>query len=315
MIIPCYNYGQYLSEAVQSVLDQTLQDFEIVVVDDGSTDEQTKQIISQLNNPKIRVIRQENKGLSAARNAGIKEAKGEFIVPLDADDKLDPTYLEKCLWVFEHNAQAGWVYTATQTFGDYDYVWLEEFDFQRFLERNLIPATAMYRKKDWEIVGGYDESFIAYEDWEFWMKFLTQDLCPVFLPEPLFLYRKHHPSMLNVVGEPNFPDIKEKIKKIHQDLYHREFVFPQNLEVHFPEGSLSSLISLARQGQDQLQENRQTISFLKGQVEDFNTSIDQLRAEHDKIWGELQQIKNSRGWKIISFLHKIRVKLPILRRW
>ena len=100
LIIPCYNYGQYISEAIESVLKQTYQNFEIIVIDDGSTEELTKQVVSELNYPKSKVIRQENRGLSAPRNGGIREARGEFIVPLDADDKLHPTFLQKCLLIF-----------------------------------------------------------------------------------------------------------------------------------------------------------------------------------------------------------------------
>jgi glycosyltransferase involved in cell wall biosynthesis len=94
VIIPCFNQGPYLDEAVDSVLAQTFQDFEILVVDDGSTDAETIKILRDFARPKTRIIRTENQGLSAARNNGIREAMGEYILPLDADDKIGPGYLE-----------------------------------------------------------------------------------------------------------------------------------------------------------------------------------------------------------------------------
>ena len=93
VIIPCYNQGAYLNEAVESILAQSYRDFEIIVVNDGSTDEETNRLLSGYDRQQTRVLHTENQGLSSARNNGIREAQGEYILPLDADDRIDPTYL------------------------------------------------------------------------------------------------------------------------------------------------------------------------------------------------------------------------------
>src|SRR3989344_7713115 len=94
VIVPCYNYGKYLEQAIESILAQTFLDYEIVVVDDGSTDQLTKDVLRTIKYFGVRVIRTGNRGLAAARNLAIKQANGEFIVPLDADDKIQPEFLE-----------------------------------------------------------------------------------------------------------------------------------------------------------------------------------------------------------------------------
>jgi glycosyltransferase involved in cell wall biosynthesis len=95
VIMPCYNQGQYIDEAVDSVLTQTYQNYEIIIVNDGSTDEFTNEKLKNYNKPKTQVIHTANQGLSAARNNGIHASNGEFILPLDADDKIANTYLER----------------------------------------------------------------------------------------------------------------------------------------------------------------------------------------------------------------------------
>ena len=94
VIIPCYNMGQYIDEAVDSVFAQTMQNFEIIIVDDGSTDQATTQLLSNYHRPNTRVLVTENQGLAAARNHAIRHANGEYLCALDSDDKLHPTYFE-----------------------------------------------------------------------------------------------------------------------------------------------------------------------------------------------------------------------------
>ncbi|MEK7188133.1 MAG: glycosyltransferase family A protein [Patescibacteria group bacterium] len=311
IIIPCFNYGRYLPEAIQSVLEQTYQDFEIIVVDDGSTDLETKRIIAGISHPKIRVITQENKGLPATRNTGIREARGEYIVPLDADDKLAPTYLEKCMWMMERNPSLDFVYTAAQTFGDYEYLWFEEYDAKELLKRNFITATALYRKKDWEKVGGYDESFVAYEDWDFWLRFLKNDIFGALLPEPLFLYRKHRPSMLNEIGEPHRHEIEAAIKELHRELYKQtEHISSHHFSGVLPSETLSYVTHKLRKDQDELRDISVAFQRLKGES---SREIDHVRTELRGKQEELEHIYTSRGWKILSFLHRLRLKVPFLK--
>jgi len=116
--IPCYNHGAYLSEALDSVDAQTFDDYEIIVVNDGSTDAATLTFLSNLDAPKTRVITTVNSGVSAARNRAIREALGEYILPLDADDKIAPTYLEKAVAILDHQHDVLVVYSNQRMFGE-----------------------------------------------------------------------------------------------------------------------------------------------------------------------------------------------------
>jgi len=198
IIIPCYNYGRFISDAVNSVLSSTFQDFEIIVVNDGSTDPYTLKVLNTLKNPRLKIIHQENKGLPAARNAGIKMSKGRYIVCLDADDLIEATYLEKAFWIFETNKKIGVVSSLLQTFGNESSIWPPE-DFLnplRLLKENAIHSASAFRKVCWEQVGGYTETLKGYEDWEFWIKIIKKGWKIYLIPEILFYYRKHSGSML-----------------------------------------------------------------------------------------------------------------------
>jgi glycosyltransferase involved in cell wall biosynthesis len=107
VIIPCYNQGRYLDDAITSVLVQTYQNFEILIVDDGSTEPETIEILQDYQQPKTRIIRTENQGVATARNLGIAQAQGTYILPLDADDKIADSYLEKAVTLLEGNEQLG----------------------------------------------------------------------------------------------------------------------------------------------------------------------------------------------------------------
>jgi len=176
VIIPIYNRAHVLARAIQSVLDQTYQDFEIIVVDDGSTDN-TEEIVKSFNDPRIRYIRhEENKGAAAARNTGIKAAKGEFIAFQDSDDKWLPEKLEKQMKVFENApAKVGVVYTGFWRIENnkkiyIPFSWLTQKEgniHKELLKENFIgtPA-ALVRKECFEKAGMFDEKLPRLQDWE-----------------------------------------------------------------------------------------------------------------------------------------------------
>ena len=110
VVIPCYNQGAFIDDAVNSVLAQTFSDFEIIIVNDGSTDATTNALLERYSRPKTTVIHTENQGVCAARNTAIKAAAGKYILPLDADDKIEPTYLEKAVNVFDNHPETGVVW-------------------------------------------------------------------------------------------------------------------------------------------------------------------------------------------------------------
>lgn len=220
VVIPCYNQGQYLEEAVQSVIDQTYPNIEIIIVNDGSLDN-TAEIASllQLKYPGIQILTQENKGLYAARNYGIQSAVGKYIIPLDADDKLDKTMVEKCTTLAEQS-HADIVYSGYQAFGDSTqfHLW-KPFTQSNPLYRTPCSATSLYKRNAWKTIGGYKQNMIdGYEDWEFWVNNYKHNFIFQDIPEKLFLYRVKETSMFTEAMKKD-PYLKAKIKMNHPELY------------------------------------------------------------------------------------------------
>jgi glycosyltransferase involved in cell wall biosynthesis len=218
VVIPCYNYGMYITEAVESVKAQTLSNVELIVVDDGSTDPLTVQILSELAaKGGVNVIRQPNRGLSAARNTGIRSTSARYIVCLDADDRIEPTYLEKAVAVLESRPDVGIAYSWARLFGDEDYIWVTEpADAVRLLEYNHIPVSAVFRREAWQLVGGFDETMrIGYEDWEFWLRIMSLGYRGWLIPEPLFAHRRHGRTMTHEAQD-RHKELSTMIRKRHQ---------------------------------------------------------------------------------------------------
>jgi len=197
VIIPCYNQGQYVVEAIQSVLNQTYDNFEIIVVNDGSTDDGTINLLTTLSMTKTSVLHTGNQGLAAARNSGIAAASGEFILPLDADDTITAEYLEKGVSLLEADPSIGVVYGFADYFGARTGRWeLPEYSPVGLLSENMIFCSALFRRCDWEKVGGYKTAMgHGWEDWEFWLSLSESGVGFVRIPEVLFHYRVRHASM------------------------------------------------------------------------------------------------------------------------
>lgn len=223
VIIPCYNQGAFIKEAVDSVLAQTFQDFEIIIVNDGSSDVETNEILSSFTSPKTTVLSlSENQGPSVARNTAIKAAKGKYILPLDADDKIAPTYLEKAFNVLEQNTSVGIVYCKADLFGNESGQWdLKPYSLKQILNDNCIFVSACFRKSDWERVGGFNKNMIhSLEDWDFWLSLIEKGVDVYQIPEILFFYRKHFVSRTVNAAETE-KSSKRQIILNHMPLYIR----------------------------------------------------------------------------------------------
>lgn len=221
VIIPCYNDGQYLDDSVSSVKEQTFTDTEIIIVNDGSTDESTIQKLRSFNDTHITVLHKENGHLSSARNHGIRHAKGQFIVTLDADDKFEKTFIEKGVNVLQQDVSAGAVTCYLKSFGLKKYKWKPlGGDIKNFLYRQESCASAMFRKECWEKAGGYDEQMKSgYEDWEFWIRLTAAGWRVHVLKEYLLNYRVTEKSMLLTQSEPQREAIVNYIMEKHKELY------------------------------------------------------------------------------------------------
>jgi glycosyltransferase involved in cell wall biosynthesis len=223
VIVPCFNHGEFLPEAVASVTGMGRQDVELIVVDDGSTDDRTRKEMEKLCAQGIRVIRQENKGLAAARNAAIAASTGEYILPLDADNRLRPGYIEHGTQILGSNPRVGVVYGDAEFMGTHTGRWhIGPFDSGRLLEWNYIDACAMYRRSIWEQNGGYDGTMPVQglEDWDFWLGALEHGWQFAYVPEILFDYRKAEESM--IARARGFEDrIGDFVGRKHGHLYHQ----------------------------------------------------------------------------------------------
>jgi glycosyltransferase involved in cell wall biosynthesis len=200
IVIPFYNQLEYVRDAIDSAKDQTYEDIEIVIVDDGSTQDLTPVRQSyQKDAAWIAFLKQSNKGLSAARNAGIEFARGEWILPLDADDKISPEYISKSI-AYAQQKNVDIVSTYLRTFGRVDVVHRPEeskSSYEHFLDRNRINCCSMFKRSMWQALGGYDENMrIGFEDWDFWIRATQAGYKVGIVPEELFFYRKRGPSML-----------------------------------------------------------------------------------------------------------------------
>ena len=190
VIIPNYNCYHFIKDAINSVKAQTYKDWEIIIMDDGSTDvlfeEQKK-----LEEKNIRVFSQKNQGPAVARNAAIELSSGEYILPLDADDKIAPTYLEKAIPILEENPDVGIVYCKAKMFGKVNGYWdLPDYSEELMAIDNIIFCTAFFRKEDWKKVGGFPVyARLGLEDYAFWLKILSLKRKVIKINEILFYYR------------------------------------------------------------------------------------------------------------------------------
>jgi glycosyltransferase involved in cell wall biosynthesis len=228
VIIPCYNQGEYLDEAVDSVLAQTYQDVEIVVVNDGSTDAATQALLADYRRPKTRVINTANAGLAAARNLAIGQSTGAYLCALDADDRLEPSYLSKAVPVLDRDPSITFVSSWLRTFGEESWDWTpERCDLPTLLWEDTVLTAALVRREAVLSVGGYDTSMPVQgdEDWDLWLTLVERGHRGVILPEVLFHYRRRAGSMSTVAwyGDGHLPLASYRVAK-HRESYRAHLV-------------------------------------------------------------------------------------------
>lgn len=228
VLIPCYNLGQYLDEAVGSVLAQTFQDFEIIIVDDGSADEGTQALLAGFRRPATRIIRIEHGGLAKARNAAIAQARGEFLCALDADDRLHPSFLEKTVSLLDSDPSVTFVSSWLRMFGAEEWEWKpERCDLAALLCEDTVLTAALVRKEAVLAISGYDAAMPVQgdEDWDLWLTLVERGCRGVILREVLFDYRRREGSMSSVswYGSGHLPLARYRIGK-HSEAYRANLV-------------------------------------------------------------------------------------------
>jgi GT2 family glycosyltransferase/glycosyltransferase involved in cell wall biosynthesis len=219
VIIPCHDDGDYLIDSVASV-ERHAPEAELVVVDDGSTQPRTLEVLAALREAGHRVIEQPHSGLSAARNRGIAASAGDYFVPLDADNRLLPDFVAEAVALLDADPAAGVVYGDRREFGARSGdVAVPELDLPRMLWSNYIDACAVVRRAVWSDCNGYDVAFTDWEDWDFWLGAAERGWRFLHLPRPTFEYRIRPDSLhQRFLRRTDYPSTLRRLYDKHRDL-------------------------------------------------------------------------------------------------
>lgn len=232
VIVPCYNYGLYLTECLQSVQTQSFTDWECIIVDNGSTD-QTAEVANSFckANKRFKYLHTEQNGVSFARNTGIRNSSGRLILPLDADDKLEPLFLEKTTREMQTRPELTLVYCNARLFGASSGKWeLPEYSFKDLLIENSIFCTALFKRSDYEVTSGYNENMKeGFEDWDFWISLLKNGGKVSRLPDILFNYRIRSQSRNHKLDQERQLKLRRQVYENHRQTYDQYFDMPQLL--------------------------------------------------------------------------------------
>lgn len=265
IVIACYNDKDYVKNCLLSIQQQTYAAIEVIVVDDGSA-APTKELLASLQSLYTVLITQENKGQAAARNAGITAAKGDYILIVDSDDSIAPTYVEKAVATISTNENVQLVCShLLVTEGDKQYEEVIQGGvFKDFLFKNPAVNGSMFRKSAWSQAGGYDVSMRrGYEDWEFFIRLMALGgICKV-IPEPLYHYLKR-PGSTTTFAQQRQPELWN-------------YIFNKNIELYKPYSA-------------------ELVAFYTKELEKRNKIIDDLKNSNSYKMGN----------KIATFVNKIK---------
>ncbi|MBI34601.1 MAG: hypothetical protein CMP67_04470 [Flavobacteriales bacterium] len=231
IIITNYNKSEYLREAIDSALRNLNEESEVIIIDDGSTDESKEIMKSYSNHPGVRLIFKENEGVIKTRNRAVEESQGKYIIQLDGDDIMEDGFVSKALSKIQESDNIGIVYGQTSFCGSKSGKWdLGTFNLQKQLYTNQIVITALFKKDDFIKVNGYDEKFKdGYEDWDFWLSLIKLGREVKQIDEPALKYRILDNSRNHSISSENQKELNRKIYKKHQSLYLAHFEDPINL--------------------------------------------------------------------------------------
>lgn len=341
VIVPCFDLGPFLADAVDSVLAQTVDDYEVLVGDDGSTDEETRRILAQFTRPKTRVFRFPHRGLAATRNALIAEARGTFLCALDADDRLRSTYLERTLSAFDTDPGLTFVSTRLEMFGIQSGTWPATLrcDLAALLHDDTVHTAALVRREAVLAAGGYDERMPAQgdEDWDLWISLVERGARGRILDDVLFDYRRREGSMLQHCQRPAVHRSQhDYLVEKHADAYRthwREVVTAQEASIAelrsaivALEASTSRELSQAiasrtrelgrlRTRLDAARVNRERDAALsalhdemrvrEAAASDRERELEALHAEYTRALAEVRALRASLSWRLTGPLRAV----------
>lgn len=235
VVIPCYNLGHLLDECLAGLERSLNKSFDITIVNDGSTSEETQMHLKRIESLGYTVVHQANQGLCATLNNGVRLSDKPYVVILSADDKMDPSFISKAVKILDEQQNVGVVYANPTTFESrYNMPVIPDFDADKLLTDNYIVATAVYRKNLWEACDGYDPAADGNEDWDMWVGCYEKGAVFHHLNEYLFYYRIRQGSKL---GSTITPEGRRKftsyIANKHREVYARHIgAVIGNLQAH-----------------------------------------------------------------------------------
>ncbi len=229
VIIPCYNQGKFLAQTIESVLAQTYENIEVIVVNDGSTDSATNYLLEKSEWAKTQIFTIKNSGVSAARNFAVRKSSGKYILPLDGDDLIAPTYIEKAVAVLENQSDIKVVTCQVGYFGVKKGRFnLPDYSLEKLMGQNLLVVTSLFRKKDFDLTIGFNDNMKeGFEDWDFWLTFLGKNGKVYRLEEELFFYRIARSSRNSTINLKKQERLRRQIYDNHREIYSSHFLNPQ----------------------------------------------------------------------------------------
>jgi glycosyltransferase involved in cell wall biosynthesis len=229
VIIPCYNQGLYIEETLNSVFIQTYDNIEIIVINDGSSDLLTKDKLSKISaDSRVKYLSIENIGVSAARNFAINISLGDYIFPLDADDLISESYIEKAVSLLVKDETIDLVYCRAVYFGERSgEIELGDYDLKSMLCKNQIFNSVLLRKQKIIAIDGYDENFkLGWEDWDFYLRYIGNSSQVYKINEILFQYRIKNESRNESLISDRLNLVERQLYYKHINLYKNNFSFP-----------------------------------------------------------------------------------------
>jgi len=224
VIMPCYNDGRYILEAIESVERCPKGLYELIIIDDGSDDAETISVLDELRDGGYTVIDVPHGGPCKARNAAIRESRGEYFLPLDADNILEPQYMSAGSDFLDSKPKYGVYYGDCMHFNEESShrECIGEFERDRMVTGNYIDTCALIKKRVWEDTGGYDEELFGWEDWEFWINAYQLGWKLKYVPKVMFHYRLKEDSLHIKCGDPGIlQGIKDHVMKKHISFFIR----------------------------------------------------------------------------------------------
>ncbi len=328
VVIPCYDLGELLLEAVASVERTAPERCELIVVNDGSRQPRTLEVLAVLREGGYHVVDQPNAGLAAARNRGVREARGRYVLPLDADNRLAAGYIASAIQGLDSQPEVGVVYGDRLEFGGRNgRKPVPELDLPNFLWANYIDACAAYRREIWEACGGYDAGALVWEDWDFWISAAERGWRFQRLPDVAFEYRVRPSSMLRKAEREGLRrTVREHIYRKHHEIFAQHLaeillvghnylnvVSGEALKLRASRDQLHREIEFIaadaralRESRDRLQRD---IDLLAATVEPERETLRRVQAELADCQREMAFMESTRAWRLRGVLVRLKHRL------